>query len=162
MALVPQDIAIFDDTVGENIRYGLSDCTEADIERAAHIANAHGFISGLSDGYGTRLGERGVVLSGGQRQRLAIARAVLRDPAILLLDEATSALDAASEGAIQAALEEAMRDRTTIIITHRLATAQQADHIIVLDGGRIVGQGKHDKLIGEGGLYQRFAELQLA
>lgn len=162
MALVPQDIAIFDDTVADNIRYGLSSVTQDEIERAARIARADEFIDKLADGYHTRLGERGVILSGGQRQRLAIARAVVRDPAILLLDEATSALDAESEWAIQGALEQAMEGRTTIIITHRLATAQKADQIIVLDGGKIVGQGEHDKLTKEGGLYKRFAQLQLA
>ncbi|MEO1608836.1 MAG: ABC transporter transmembrane domain-containing protein [Pseudomonadota bacterium] len=162
MALVPQDIAIFDDTVDENIRYGMTNCTPEAIVQAAQIAQAHDFISKMGNGYNTRLGERGVILSGGQRQRLAIARAVLRDPAILLLDEATSALDAQSENAIRAALEKAMQGRTTIIITHRLATAQTADKIIVFDSGRIVGQGSHDELIREGGLYQRFVELQLA
>jgi len=162
IALVPQDIAIFDDTVAENIRYGFEDCTQDDIERAAKIAYAHDFIVKLDQGYQTQLGEQGVLLSGGQRQRLAIARAVLRDPAILLLDEATSALDAESEGAIQVALQEAMRGRTTFMITHRLATAQKADKIIVLENGKIVEQGGHDKLTRDGGLYQRFVELQLA
>ncbi len=162
MALVPQDIAVFADSVAENIRYGLDGCSQADVERAARIAHAHEFILRLDRGYETPLGERGVVLSGGQRQRLAIARAVLRDPAILLLDEATSALDAESEEAIEAGLEKAMDGRTTIIITHRLATAQKADRIIVLDEGSIVGQGGHDELTRDGGLYKRFAELQLA
>ncbi len=162
LALVPQDIAVFDDTVAENIRYGFAHCTDGDVERAARIAHAHDFIVGLAHGYDTRLGERGVTLSGGQRQRLAIARAVLRDPAVLLLDEATNALDAESEVAIQAGLEQAMKGRTTIIITHRLATAQTADRIIVLDDGRVVGQGGHDQLSRQGGLYQRLADLQLA
>ncbi|MGI9424205.1 MAG: ABC transporter transmembrane domain-containing protein [Hyphomicrobiaceae bacterium] len=162
MAVVPQDIAIFADTVAENIRYGLSDCSPADIERAARIAHADEFIRDLPGRYQTQLGERGVFLSGGQRQRIAIARAVLRDPAILLLDEATSALDAESEVAIQAALEDVMVGRTTIIITHRLATAQQADRILVLDNGQLVDQGSHDELTHGNGLYRRFAELQLA
>ena len=162
IALVPQEIVVFADTVTENIRYGLEGCSQADIERAAKIAHAHDFISALTHGYDTQLGERGVTLSGGQRQRLAIARAVLRDPAILLLDEATSALDAESEVAIQSALKQVMQDRTTLIITHRLATAQQADQIIVLDGGQIVGQGGHAELSAEDGLYRRFADLQLA
>lgn len=162
MALVPQDIVVFADTVSENIRYGLENCSQADIERAAEVAHAHGFITELANGYNTQLGERGVMLSGGQRQRLAIARAVLRDPAILLLDEATSALDAESEVAIQSALKEVMRDRTTLIITHRLATAQQADRIIVFEDGEIVGQGGHAELSAKEGLYRRFAELQLA
>ena len=159
---MPQEIVVFADTVAENIRYGLEGCSLADIERAAEIAHAHDFITALANGYETQLGERGVTLSGGQRQRLAIARAVLRDPAILLLDEATSALDAESEVAIQSALKRVMKHRTTLIITHRLATAQQADRIIVLDGGEIVGQGAHAELSAEDGLYRRFADLQLA
>ncbi len=162
MALVPQEIAVFAGSVADNIRYGLDACGDGDIERAARIAHAHDFILDLENGYDTLLGERGVMLSGGQRQRLAIARAVLRDPAILLLDEETSALDAESEVAIQAGLEKAMQGRTTIIITHRLATAQKADKIIVLDGGKLVGQGGHEELTRDGGLYKRFAELQLA
>ncbi|MEN2494456.1 MAG: Multidrug resistance ABC transporter ATP-binding and permease protein [Hyphomicrobiaceae bacterium hypho_1] len=161
MALVPQDITIFDASVSENIRYGFRECSEDDVEKAARIANAHEFVVTMKDKYSTKLGEHGITLSGGQRQRLAIARAILRDPDILLLDEATSALDAESEGEIQHALEEAMRDRTTIIITHRLATAQKADQIIVLDRGKIVGQGKHEELTRKVGLYKRFAELQL-
>ena len=161
IALVPQDIVVFADTVTENIRYGFEDCGPDDIERAARIAQAHDFICDLPQGYATPLGERGVTLSGGQRQRLAIARAVLRDPAILLLDEATSALDADSEAAIREALEDVMVGRTTLIITHRLATAQKADRIIVLDEGEIVEQGGHQELNAEGGLYQRFSELQL-
>ncbi|NQX80122.1 MAG: ATP-binding cassette domain-containing protein [Hyphomicrobiaceae bacterium] len=160
MALVPQDIAIFDATVRENILYGCTNCSQNDVERAARVAKSHEFIMSLAGGYNTKLGESGVILSGGQRQRLAIARAVLRNPNILLLDEATSALDAECEGEIQDALEEAMRGRTTIIITHRLATARKADHIIVLNSGQIVSQGTHDKLTCEAGLYQRFTELQ--
>lgn len=161
MALVPQDISIFADTVAENIRYGAVEATQADVEAAARIANADEFIAALENGYETQLGERGVVLSGGQRQRLAIARAMLRDPRILLLDEATSALDAESEFAVRSALEKAMAGRTTFVITHRLATAQKADRIIVIDGGRIVEHGTHAELAGNGGLYRRLSELQL-
>jgi len=161
MALVPQDVSIFADTVAENIRYGAEHATQADIEEAARVANADAFIRALDDGYETHLGERGVMLSGGQRQRIAIARAVLRDPTILLLDEATSALDAESEQAVREALEQVMKGRTTLVITHRLATAQRADRIIVIDEGRIVEHGTHSELARKGGLYMRLSELQL-
>ncbi|MEM9355062.1 MAG: ABC transporter transmembrane domain-containing protein [Pseudomonadota bacterium] len=162
IAVVPQEIDIFADTVAENIRYGLPSAEREDILKAARIANAHGFISELVDSYDTRLGERGVQLSGGQRQRLAIARAVLRERPILLLDEATSALDAQSEAAIAKGLRNAMQGRTTLVISHRLATAQDADLILVIDNGRIVERGRHDELIKLNGLYKRFADLQLA
>lgn len=161
MALVPQDIAIFADTVAENIRYGAEDVSHDAVATAARIANADKFIEALRQGYETQLGERGVMLSGGQRQRLAIARAVLRDPRILLLDEATSALDAESEQAVREALERVMQGRTTFVITHRLATAQKADRIIVIDEGRIVEHGTHGELSRNGGLYRRLSELQL-
>ncbi len=162
IAVVPQEIDIFADTVEENIRYGLPSATHEDILEAAKIANAHDFISEFADGYDTRLGERGVQLSGGQRQRLAIARAVLRERPILLLDEATSALDAESEAAIAKGLRNAMQGRTTLVISHRLATAQDADLILVVDRGRIVERGQHDELIKLNGIYKRFADLQLA
>ncbi|MEM6495323.1 MAG: ABC transporter transmembrane domain-containing protein [Pseudomonadota bacterium] len=162
IAVVPQEIDIFADTVAENIRYGLPSAEREDILKAARIANAHGFISEFVDSYDTRLGERGVQLSGGQRQRLAIARAVLRERPILLLDEATSALDAQSEAAIAKGLRNAMQGRTTLVISHRLATAQDADLILVIDNGRIVERGRHDELIKLNGLYKRFADLQLA
>ena len=162
IAVVPQDVDIFADTVAENVRYGLSDCSHEDIVKAAEVANAHEFISAFSDGYHTRLGERGVQLSGGQRQRIAIARAVLRGSRILLLDEATSALDAESEAAIATGLRNAMQGRTTLVISHRLATTQDADVILVIDKGQIVERGTHDELIEQNGLYKRFADLQLA
>jgi ATP-binding cassette subfamily B protein len=162
IALVPQDVALFDDTVLENIRYGRSDASDDDARRAAVAAHAHAFVLSLPQGYGTRLGERGVTLSGGQRQRLALARAVLRDAPTLLLDEATSALDAESEAAVQQALERITAGRTTLIIAHRLATVQRADRILVLDEGRIVEQGQHADLVRRGGLYARLAELQFA
>jgi ATP-binding cassette subfamily B protein len=162
IALVPQDVALFDDTVLENIRYGRSDAGDEDVRRAAVAAHAHAFVLSLPQGYNTRLGERGVTLSGGQRQRLALARAVLRDAPILLLDEATSALDAESEAAVQQALERITEGRTTLIIAHRLATVQRADRILVLDEGRIVEEGRHADLVRRGGLYARLAELQFA
>jgi ATP-binding cassette subfamily B protein len=160
IALVPQEIALFDDTILENIRYGRSNATDADVRHAATVAQADSFISALPDGYGTRLGERGVALSGGQRQRIALARAVLRDAPILLLDEATSALDAESEIAVQRALEKIMQGRTTLVIAHRLATVQRATRILVLDQGQIVQQGSHSELLRQGGLYARLADLQ--
>lgn len=159
-ALVPQDVALFADTVTENIRYGSPDATQADVEAAAKTAQAHDFIAGLSHGYDTQLGERGVTLSGGQRQRLAIARAVLKDAPLLLLDEATSALDAENEAQVQRALDEVMKARTTLVIAHRLSTVQGANRILVMDEGRIVEQGTHAELLDKGGLYQRLAKLQ--
>ncbi len=162
VALVPQDLALFADTVAENIRYGSPTATDADIKRAAEAAQAAEFIGRLPDGFATRLGERGIQLSGGQRQRIAIARAVLRNAPILLLDEATSALDAENEGLVQRALEDVMKDRTTLVIAHRLATVQKADRILVLDKGRIVEEGTHAELTRKGGVYQRLASLQFA
>jgi ATP-binding cassette subfamily B protein len=162
MALVPQDVALFDDTVADNIRYGRPEASDAEVARAAAAAQADGFISALPQGYGTKLGERGVTLSGGQRQRIALARAILIDAPILLLDEATSALDAESEVAVQKALERVMQGRTTLVIAHRLATVQRASRILVMDQGRIVEEGRHADLARRGGLYSRLAELQFA
>ncbi|MGI9404734.1 MAG: ABC transporter transmembrane domain-containing protein [Hyphomicrobiaceae bacterium] len=160
LAVVPQDVALFADTALENIRYGRPDASEAEVFAAAKVARADTFISELPDGYGTLVGERGVTLSGGQRQRIAIARAVLRDAPILLLDEATSALDATNETEVQAALERIMADRTTLVIAHRLATIRNADHIPVMDGGRMVEEGTHAALSARGGLYGRLAAQQ--
>ena len=160
IALVPQETALFDDTIAENIRYGRPDASDEEVRRAAVAAQADGFIAALAQGYATRLGERGVTLSGGQRQRIALARAILRDAPILLLDEATSALDAESESAVQRALERVMQNRTTLVIAHRLATVQRATRILVMDQGRIVEEGRHGDLIRRGGLYSRLAELQ--
>ncbi|MDO8777864.1 MAG: ABC transporter transmembrane domain-containing protein, partial [Burkholderiaceae bacterium] len=160
IGIVPQDAVIFSANALENIRYGKPDATDAEVKAAAQSAFADEFIAKLPEGYNTFLGERGVRLSGGQRQRIAIARAMLKNPPLLLLDEATSALDAESERMVQAALETAMKGRTTLVIAHRLATIQQADRIIVLDHGQIVEQGTHTELVAKGGLYARLAELQ--
>ncbi|HQX27905.1 MAG TPA: ABC transporter ATP-binding protein [Alphaproteobacteria bacterium] len=161
IALVSQDITIFDDTVEANIAYGAPDASEDDIHRAAKAAAADAFINELENGYKTRLGEDGVKLSGGQRQRIAIARAILRNAPILLLDEATSALDNESEKAVQAALQELEKGRTTIVIAHRLSTVQTADQIIVLDKGQIVEQGRHEELLKNNGLYARMYKTGL-
>ena len=160
IGIVPQDAVIFSSSALDNIRYGRPDASDEEVFAAARAAFAHDFIMALPEGYDTFLGERGVRLSGGQRQRVAIARAILKNPPLLLLDEATSALDAESERMVQAALESAMRDRTTLVIAHRLATVQQADRIIVLDHGRIVEQGTHASLMSANGVYARLAALQ--
>ena len=160
MALVPQEVTLFDDTIAENIRYGKPGAGALDIRRAASAAQAQNFIEALPQGYETRLGERGVTLSGGQRQRIALARAILRDAPILLLDEATSALDAESELSVQKALELLVRNRTTLVIAHRLATVQRASRILVFDAGGIVEEGRHTELVRNGSLYARLAKLQ--
>jgi len=160
IGIVPQDAVIFSNSALENIRYGRPEASDADVEAAARAAFADEFIRALPEGYHTFLGERGVRLSGGQRQRVAIARAMLKNPPLLLLDEATSALDAESERMVQAALDSAMRDRTTLVIAHRLATVQKADHIVVLDHGRLVEQGTHAELVAQSGVYAGLAALQ--
>ncbi|GAB7219948.1 ABC transporter ATP-binding protein/permease [Vibrio comitans] len=160
MALVPQQPALFSHDVFHNIRYGKPNATDEEVIEAAKKAYAHEFIVNLPQGYQSFLGEKGVRLSGGQRQRIAIARAILKDPTILLLDEATSALDSESEHHVQKALEELMRNRTTIIIAHRLSTIQHADRIAVLDHGKLVDVGNHAELLQSCDLYQRLVELQ--
>jgi len=161
-AIVPQEPALLADTVAANIGYGLGEASRSDIEKAACTAFAHDFIAALPQGYDTMLSEGGVTLSAGQRQRIAIARAVLRNAPILLLDEATSALDSESETLVQRALDSIMQGCTTLVIAHRLATVTRADRILVLDDGRLVEEGTHQSLLGNGGIYARLAELQFA
>ena len=160
IGIVPQETQLFSGTVRENLRYGRLDATDAEIEAAARAANAAQFIEQLPDGYDTRVGERGVKLSGGQRQRVAIARAILKDPRILLLDEATSSLDSESERLVAEALDNLMRNRTTVIIAHRLSTVQRADRIAVLDAGHLVELGTHADLLALDGLYARLYRMQ--
>ena len=160
VGIVPQDPVIFSTSALENIRYGKPQASDAEVHTAAQAAFADAFIRELPQGYDTFLGERGIRLSGGQRQRIAIARAILKNPPLLLLDEATSALDAESERMVQAALEAAMRNRTTLVIAHRLATVQKADRIVVIDRGRLVEQGTHAELVAQGGVYAGLAALQ--
>ncbi len=160
IGLVPQETMIFGASARENIRYGRPGASDAEIEAAARAAAADEFIGKLPEGYDTFLGERGARLSGGQKQRIAIARAILKNPPILLLDEATSSLDSESERLVQDALEKLMRDRTTLVIAHRLATAINSDRIVVIDRGRIVGMGRHEQLLHDNALYARLAALQ--
>ena len=160
IALVPQDPVIFAASVRDNIRFGRPNATDSEVESAAEIAAISEFISKLPEGYDTAVGERGVTLSGGERQRISIARAALRQAPLLLLDEATSSLDAENETQVVAALERLMKDRTTLVIAHRLSTVQSCDRILVLDKGRIVEEGTHVHLVEQGGLYARLAKLQ--
>ena len=160
LGIVSQDPAIFGTSALENIRYGRPTASDEEVRAAARAAHADDFIEQLPRGYDSFLGEKGIRLSGGQRQRIAIARAILRDPAVLLLDEATSALDAASEQAVQDALAILSRNRTTLVVAHRLATVRKADRIVVIEAGRVMAVGTHDALMREAGLYARLADLQ--
>ena len=161
-ALVPQQPVLFSASVRDNLGFAKPDASDDELFAAAKAAHAHDFIVQLADGYDSYLGEQGVKLSGGQKQRLAIARAMLSDPDILLLDEATSALDAESEYWVQQALDQLMRQRTSIVIAHRLATVIHADRIVLLDQGRIVATGSHKQLLQQSDLYRRLAELQFS
>jgi ATP-binding cassette subfamily B protein len=162
LALVPQEVLLFGGSIRENIAYGSPGASDDEIISAAKQANAHEFITGLTEGYETLVGDRGAQLSGGQRQRIAIARAILADPAILILDEATSSLDAESERLVQDALDKLMENRTSIIIAHRLSTVRRCDQILVMSGGAIIECGTHEELIAkQGGLYGSLAKLQL-
>jgi subfamily B ATP-binding cassette protein MsbA len=160
LGIVTQETIVFHDTVRNNIAYGLASAGDRAVREAAEAANAHAFIEGLPQGYGTVIGDRGVRLSGGERQRIAIARALLKNPPVLLLDEATSALDTESERLVQQALERLMRDRTVLVIAHRLSTVQHADRIVVLEKGRVVASGTHAELLDQDGLYRRLYDLQ--
>ena len=162
IAVVTQETILFNDTIRRNIELGRPGATNEEIIAAARHAYAYDFIMEKPKGFDTVIGEKGVTLSGGQRQRLAIARAVLKNAPILVLDEATSALDTESERAVQAALDELMKGRTTICIAHRLSTIFHADVIVVLDQGRIVETGNHDELVRRGGIYQKLYELQFS
>jgi ATP-binding cassette subfamily B protein len=153
IGVVPQDTVLFNDTIRYNIAYGRPGATDAEIENAARLAQVHDFVTRLPDGYATRVGERGLKLSGGEKQRVAIARTILKDPRLLILDEATSALDTRTEQEIQAALRDVARNRTTLVIAHRLSTVVEADEIIVLQEGAIAERGTHGALIAAGGLY---------
>lgn len=160
MGIVTQESILFNDTIFNNIAFGMENVKEEDVIRAAKVANAHDFIIQTEEGYQTKIGERGTKLSGGQRQRLSIARAVLKNPPILILDEATSALDSESERLVQDALTKLMENRTSIVIAHRLSTIQHADEIIVVQNGEIVERGKHDQLMAGSGLYSKLTEIQ--
>jgi subfamily B ATP-binding cassette protein MsbA len=162
IALVTQETVLFNDTVRHNIAYGKPDASDAQIEEAALIAFAHDFIREMPDGYDTIVGERGIFLSGGQRQRLAIARAILVNAPVLILDEATSALDAESERLVQRAIANLVRNRTTMVIAHRLSTVRRADVIVVMEAGQIIEMGTHAELLAKGGQYRKLYELQFA
>jgi subfamily B ATP-binding cassette protein MsbA len=160
LGIVTQETILFHDTVRNNIAYGLTGAAEDAVRAAARAAHAHEFIARMPQGYETVIGERGVKLSGGERQRIAIARALLKNPPLLLLDEATSSLDAESERLVREALERLMRDRTVLVIAHRLSTVQHAHRIVVLESGRVVASGAHAELMEQDGVYRRLYNLQ--
>ena len=160
MGNVNQEAILFNDTFYNNIAFGVEDATREQVEEAARIANAHEFIMASEQGYDTNIGDRGGKLSGGQRQRISIARAILKNPPILILDEATSALDTESEHLVQEALENLMRNRTTIVIAHRLSTIKNADEICVMHEGEIVERGCHEELLKRNGYYKRLCDMQ--
>jgi ATP-binding cassette subfamily B protein len=160
IGIVPQDTVLFNDTIYYNIAYGRPEATREEVERAARVAHIAEFIERLPMKWESTVGERGLKLSGGEKQRVSIARTLLKNPPILVFDEATSALDSHTEKSIQAELAEISKDRTTLVIAHRLSTVKNADRVVVLDGGKIVQQGTHAELIGETGLYRRLVERQ--
>jgi ATP-binding cassette subfamily B protein len=162
IGMVTQDAHLFHDTVAANLRYARPDATDDEVLAAARAARIHDVIAALPEGYDTLVGERGYRLSGGEKQRLAIARVLLKDPAIVILDEATAHLDSETEVLIQQALAEALDGRTSIVIAHRLSTIRAADQILVLEGGEIVERGRHDELLAGGGLYADLYETQYA
>ena len=162
IGIVPQDTVLFNDTIEYNIAYGRPGASHDEIVAAARAASIHDFIASLPDGYGTMVGERGLKLSGGEKQRVAIARTLLKDPAIMIFDEATSALDSRAEQAIQAQLKEIAKNRTTMVIAHRLSTIADAHQILVLDHGRIVERGTHQALLARDGLYAQMWARQQA
>jgi ATP-binding cassette subfamily B protein len=158
--MVTQDAHLFHDTIASNLRYARPDASDADLVRACQAAHIHELFASLPEGYDTIVGERGYRLSGGEKQRLAIARLLLKGPAIVILDEATSHLDSETELEVQRALAAALRDRTSFVVAHRLSTVRAADQILVLDGGRIVERGRHEQLVRSGGLYAELHETQ--
>jgi subfamily B ATP-binding cassette protein MsbA len=160
MGIVTQEPILFNDTVAANIALSQPNASVADIENAAKVANAYRFVSTKEQGFETNIGDRGSKLSGGERQRLTIARAVLKNPPILILDEATSALDTESEKLVQDAINNIMKDRTTLVIAHRLSTVRHADEIVVMQKGEIVERGTHDALMDHSGIYRRLVEMQ--
>ena len=160
MGNVNQEAILFNDTFFNNISFGVEGATPEQVQEAARIANAHEFIMASEEGYNTNIGDRGGKLSGGQRQRISIARAILKNPPILILDEATSALDTESERLVQEALENLMRNRTTIVIAHRLSTIRNADEICVMHEGEIVERGRHEELLNLNGYYKRLCDMQ--
>ena len=161
VGIVQQDVFLFSATIHDNIAYGVKDATREDVIRAAKVAQLHGHIDSLEDGYDTWVGERGSTLSGGQRQRLSIARSILIDPPVLILDDSTSSVDVQTERMIHQAMVNVMKDRTTFVIAHRLSTVREADLIIVLKDGQIAEQGTHEELLAANGIYQDIYDLQL-